>query len=41
MGAVVPLLSLWSAAWVWFLYRGGYLAYYGDAEAHLNIARRT
>jgi hypothetical protein len=25
---------------VWFFYRGGYLAYYGDAEAHLNIARR-
>jgi hypothetical protein len=36
----VALLSLWSAAWVWFFYRGGYLAYYGDAEAHLNIARR-
>ena len=31
---------MWSAAWVWFFYRGGYLAYYGDAEAHLNIARR-
>jgi len=26
-GAVVALLSLWSAAWVWFFYRGGYLAY--------------
>ena len=38
--AVLALLSLWSAAWVWFFYRGGYLAYYGDAEAHLNIARR-
>jgi hypothetical protein len=38
--AVVALLSLWSAAWIWFFYRGGYLAYYGDAEAHLNIARR-
>jgi hypothetical protein len=38
--AVVALLSLWSAAWVWFFYKGGYLAYYGDAEAHLNIARR-
>ena len=37
---VLALLSLWSAAWVWFFYRGGYLAYYGDAEAHLNIARR-
>ena len=38
--AAIALLSLWSAAWVWFFYRGGYLAYYGDAEAHLNIARR-
>lgn len=38
--AVLLLLSLWSAAWVWFFYQGGYLAYYGDAEAHLNIARR-
>jgi hypothetical protein len=38
--AIVALLSLWSAAWVWFFYQGGYLAYYGDAEAHLNIARR-
>jgi len=38
--AVLVLLSLWSAAWVWFFYRGGYLVYYGDAEAHLNIARR-
>ena len=34
------MLGLWSAACVWFFYRGGYLAYYGDAEAHLNIARR-
>jgi len=33
-------LSFWSAAWVWFFYQRGYLAYYGDAEAHLNIARR-
>jgi len=38
--AAIALLSLWSAAWIWFFYRGGYLAYYGDAEAHLNIARR-
>jgi hypothetical protein len=33
-------LSFWSAACIWFFYRRGYLAYYGDAEAHLNIARR-
>jgi hypothetical protein len=38
--AAISLLSLWSAAWIWFCYRAGYLAYYGDAEAHLNIARR-
>jgi hypothetical protein len=38
--ALAALLSLWSAAWIWFFYRSGYLAYYGDAEAHLNIARR-
>lgn len=25
---------------MWFFYQGGYLCYYGDAEAHLNIARR-
>ena len=37
---VLPLLSLWSAAWIWFFYQRGYLSYYGDAEAHLNIARR-
>ena len=36
----VALLTLWSALWIWFFYRQGYLAYYGDAEAHLNIARR-
>lgn len=40
VAAALPLLSLWSAAWIWFFYRGGYLTYYGDAEAHLNIARR-
>lgn len=38
--AAVPLLSCWSAAWIWFFYRAHYLTYYGDAEAHLNIARR-
>jgi len=38
--AALALLSLWSAAWVWFFWQRGYLAYYGDAEAHLNIARR-
>jgi Dolichyl-phosphate-mannose-protein mannosyltransferase len=33
-------LSLWSAGWIWFFYQRGSLCYYGDAEAHLNIARR-
>ena len=38
--AVLLLLALWSAACIWFFSARGYLAYYGDAEAHLNIARR-
>jgi hypothetical protein len=29
-----------SAAAAWFFYSHGWLLYYGDAEAHLNIARR-
>lgn len=29
-----------SAAAVWYFYSHGFLLYYGDAEAHLNIARR-
>jgi 4-amino-4-deoxy-L-arabinose transferase-like glycosyltransferase len=33
-------LSLLSAAAVLFFYLRGWLLYYGDAEAHLNIARR-
>jgi hypothetical protein len=36
----VGLLSLLSAAAVWFFYSHGWLLYYGDSEAHLNIARR-
>src|SRR5258708_4237967 len=38
--ACVTLLSLLSAAAVWFFYSHGWLLYYGDSEAHLNIARR-
>jgi Dolichyl-phosphate-mannose-protein mannosyltransferase len=38
--AVLSLLALWSGAWVWFCCARGYICYYGDAEAHLNIARR-
>ena len=37
---VVLTLAAWSAAAVWFFYSRGWLLYYGDAEAHLNIARR-
>ncbi len=33
-------LTLLSAISVWFFYSHHYLLYYGDAEAHLNIARR-
>jgi hypothetical protein len=39
--AVVALLAVLSAGAVWFFYRGGQLLWYGDAEAHLNIARRV
>lgn len=35
------LLILLSAASVWFFYSHHFLLYYGDAEAHLNIARRV
>ncbi len=34
------LLSLLGAAAVRFCFERGYITYYGDAEAHLNIARR-
>jgi hypothetical protein len=34
------LLTIWSALAVTFFYSHGWLLYYGDAEAHLNIARR-
>ncbi|HEV3196873.1 MAG TPA: glycosyltransferase family 39 protein [Bryobacteraceae bacterium] len=34
------VLSLLSAGAVWFFYSHGWLLYYGDSEAHLNIARR-
>jgi hypothetical protein len=37
---VVLALSVLSAGAVWFFYRQGSLLYYGDAEAHLYIARR-
>ncbi len=34
------MLSALSALAVWFFYSHGWLLYYGDSEAHLNIARR-
>jgi hypothetical protein len=37
---VLVVLAAWSAAAVWFFYTQGWQYYYGDAEAHLNIARR-
>ena len=39
--AVAAALSALAAAAVWFFYSRGYILYYGDAEAHLNIARRV
>jgi dolichyl-phosphate-mannose-protein mannosyltransferase len=38
---VAVLASLISAGAVWFCSRQGWTLYYGDAEAHLNIARRV
>jgi hypothetical protein len=37
---VACLLSLLSAAAVWYFFSHGWLQWYGDAEAHLNHARR-
>jgi hypothetical protein len=34
------LLASWSAGAIWYVYRQGAPYDYGDAEAHLNIARR-
>ena len=34
------LLALWSALAVWFVYAQGWTFFYGDAEAHWDIARR-
>ncbi|HLK63517.1 MAG TPA: glycosyltransferase family 39 protein [Bryobacteraceae bacterium] len=38
--ACIALLAILSVAAVRFFYARGWLLYYGDAEAHLNIARR-
>jgi len=37
---VILLLAAWSASAAAFFFARGYTLYYGDAEAHLNIARR-
>jgi hypothetical protein len=39
-GAVAALLAALSAAAAFHVWRQGWTLYYGDAEAHLNIARR-
>jgi len=40
LAPVAALLTLLSAGAVWFFSSHGWLLYYGDAEAHLNSARR-
>ena len=40
IAAALALSSGVSALALWWFYRHGYLLYYGDAVAHLNIARR-
>ena len=39
--AAVCLMAVISVFAVWWFYQQGYLLYYGDAMAHLNIARRV
>ena len=38
--AVVALLAAIGISAAWWCFQHGYSLYYGDAEAHLNIARR-
>ena len=38
--AVFVLALALGAGTAWFCRKQGYLLYYGDAQAHLNIARR-
>jgi Dolichyl-phosphate-mannose-protein mannosyltransferase len=40
LAGVVLLLAAISFAGAWWVFSRGYSLYYGDAEAHLNIARR-
>lgn len=39
VSAVTVFLALLSAAAGWYFFTRGYLLYYGDAQAHLNISR--
>ncbi|MEX2260616.1 MAG: glycosyltransferase family 39 protein [Bryobacteraceae bacterium] len=41
LAIVFAVASLLSAAAVWFCWHNGYTLYYGDAESHLNHARRV
>lgn len=41
VASVAVLASVLSAAAAWFVLRQGWTLYYGDAESHLNIARRV
>ena len=40
LAAVVALLAAIGISAAWWCFQHGYSLYYGDAEAHLNIARR-
>jgi hypothetical protein len=40
-GILLLLAVILSASAMWWFESGGYTLYYGDAEAHLNIARRV
>lgn len=41
LAGIVALLAAISGVGLWWCWRHGYSLYYGDAEAHLNIARRV
>jgi hypothetical protein len=40
LAGVVALLAAIGSGAAWWCFKSGYALYYGDAEAHLNIARR-
>src|SRR5450432_3220568 len=41
IAGVAIVTALASTAAIWFFYSNGSLMFFGDAEAHLNIARRV